>query len=156
VRDRAIVAVLIYTAERIGEMAGLTVANFSHDGSRCVLTFLEKGGKVRDIPARADLDRYLSAYLEAAGLRSAPGDSRMFRRLTRKTRLLRPQAMTANDVGQTLKRRMAGIGLPDRLSPHPFRVATIKDSLTRGVPLKEVQHLVGRSCLPCRSLSDFI
>jgi len=42
-RDRAIVAVLIYTAAHIGAVAGLTVAGFSHDGSQCVLTFLEKG-----------------------------------------------------------------------------------------------------------------
>jgi len=144
-RDRAIVATLIYTAARIGAVAGLTVASFLDDGSQCFLTFLEKGGKVRDIPVRADLDRYLSAYLEAAALRSSPGESPIFRRLTRKTRLLRPQAMTADDMGRMLKRRMAAIGLPERLSPHSFRVATITDLLTQGVPLEEVQYLVGHA-----------
>ena len=78
-RDRAIVAILIYTAARIGAVAGLTVASFSHDGSQFVLTFLEKGGKVRDIPVRDDLGRYLMAYLEAAGLRfSRPATVRCF------------------------------------------------------------------------------
>jgi len=144
-RDRAIVAVLIYTAARVGAVAKFDVSSFSNDGSQWVLTFVEKGGKVRDIPVRADLSRYLSTYLDAAGLSSGPGDSPMFRRLARKTGRLRPQAMTADDMGRMLKRRMAVIGLPDRLSPHSFRVATITDLLSQGVPLEEVQHLVGHA-----------
>ena len=63
----------------------------------------------------------------------------MFRRLTRKTELLGAEAMTGNDIGRMLKRRIAGIGLPDRLSTHSFRVATIPDLLTQGVPLDEGQ-----------------
>ena len=35
--------------------------------------------------------------------------------------------------------------LPERLSPHSFRVAAITDLLTQGVPLEDVQHLAGHA-----------
>jgi integrase/recombinase XerD len=44
-----------------------------------------------------------------------------------------------------LKRRLQDAGLPARLSPHSFRVATITDLLTQGVPLEEVQYLAGHA-----------
>jgi integrase/recombinase XerD len=144
-RDRAIAAVLVYTAARVGAVAGLTINSFAHDGSQWSIRFLEKGGKVRDIPARPDLAGYLLAYIDAAGLRSVPPESPLFRRVARKTHFLIPQAMTADDMGRMLKRRMAHIRLPQELSPHSFRVGAITDLLGQGVPLEEVQNLAGHA-----------
>jgi integrase/recombinase XerD len=144
-RDKAIVAILIYMAARIGAVAGLSVGSFVQDGGQWFLRFLEKGGKSRDIPVREDLERYLTAYLEGAGLRSALAAEPLFRRLTRRTRVLKATAMTADDMGRMIKRRMSVIGLPGPLSPHSLRVATITDLLTQGVPLAEVQHLAGHA-----------
>jgi integrase/recombinase XerD len=144
-RDKAIVATLVYTAARIGAVAGLSVGSFVQDGGEMFLRFLEKGGKSRDIPVRNDLERYLSDYLGAAGLQSAPADGPLFRRLTRTTRVLKATAMTADDMGRMIKRRMSKVGLPAPLSPHSFRVGTITDLLTQGVPLEEVQNLAGHA-----------
>jgi integrase/recombinase XerD len=144
-RDKAIVAILIYTAARIGAVAGLRIGSFVQDGGQWFLRFLEKGGKLRDIPVRDDLEHFLTGYLDGAGIRSAPAAEPLFRRLTRKTRLLKATAMTADDMGRMIKRRMSAIGLPEPLSPHSFRVATITDLLTQGVPLAEVQHLAGHA-----------
>ena len=144
-RDRAIVATLIYTAARIGAVAGLKIGSFARDGNQSILRFLEKGGKEREIPVRENLNRFLSDYVHAAGIRDAPCDRPLFRRLTRKLKTVKPQAMTADDMGRMIKRRMAEIGLPTRLSPHSFRVGTITDLLAQGVPLEEVQHLVGHA-----------
>ena len=145
-RDRAIVAVLVYTAARIGARApGLTVASFAFGGSQSSLRFLEKGGKVREIPARSDLAAYLTDYLDAAGLRAAPSDSPLFRRLKCQSKALTEHAMTADGMGRMLKHRMADIGLPGELSPHSFRVGVITDLLSQGVPLEDVQNLVGHA-----------
>jgi site-specific recombinase XerD len=38
-------------------------------------------------------------------------------------------------VCRMVKRRTKAAGLPDRLSPHSFRVTTITDLLEQGVPL---------------------
>lgn len=144
-RDRAIVAVLIYTAARVGAVARLRIDSYTHDGSQWVLNFFEKGGKARIIPVRDDLGRLLSAYLAAAGLGLAPRDQPLFRRLNRGSGAVKPAGMTADDMGRMLKRRMAALGFPTELCPHSFRVATITDLLGQGVPLEEVQQLVGHA-----------
>jgi integrase/recombinase XerD len=55
-RDRAVLAVLIYTAARVGAGAKLTMKNFVNDGSQYTLRFAEKGGKSRGRRSRAEMD----------------------------------------------------------------------------------------------------
>jgi integrase/recombinase XerD len=144
-RDRAIIAVLIYTAARIGAVSKLRRKDFRHDETQWCLLFHEKGGKAREIPVRHDLERYLLAYLDAAGLRDASRDTPLFRSAAGKTRKLVVGGMTAGDLGRMVKRRMKNAGLPGQLSPHSFRVTTITDLLAQGVPLEDVQYLAGHS-----------
>lgn len=40
-----------------------------------------------------------------------------------------------------LKRRLKKAGIPPTLSPHSFRVVTITNLLTQGVPLEDIQNL---------------
>ena len=74
-RDRAILAVLVYTAARVGAVAKLTLKSFKHDGTQYSLRFSEKGGKSREIPVRHDLEKLLLEYIEAAKIT----DGRLFR-----------------------------------------------------------------------------
>src|SRR5438128_2630877 len=46
-RDRAIIAILIYTAARVGAVAKLRLQDFSPDGNQWWFRFDEKGGKAR-------------------------------------------------------------------------------------------------------------
>jgi site-specific recombinase XerD len=153
-RDKAIVAVLIFTAARVGAVAGLKVGGLVRDGGQGLLRLIEKGGKCRDIPARDDLESYLTEYVETAGLTEAARDMPLFRRLTRKMRALKASAMTADDMGRMIKRRMRDIGLPAALSPHSFRVATLTDLLSQGTPMEDVQHLAGHASPKTTMLYD--
>ena len=67
-RDRAILATLAYTACRGGAVAKLRLGDFQDDGQQYVLRFQEKGGKSREIPVRHDLEGFILAYVEAAGI----------------------------------------------------------------------------------------
>ena len=145
IRDRAIIATLIYTAARIGAIAGLRRADFFDAGDQYCLRFLDKGGKSREIPVRHDLRGFLFDYLDAASLRTAPVDSPMFRSVVRRTRVLAANGMTAGDLGRMIRRRMRDADLPRRLSAHSFRVTTVTDLLTQGVPLEDVQQLAGHA-----------
>ena len=78
-RDRAILATLAYTACRAGAVAKLRLQDFQHDGSQYVLRFQEKGGKSREIPVRHDLEGFILAYVEAAGIAGEAKDSPLFR-----------------------------------------------------------------------------
>lgn len=144
-RDRAIIGVLIYTAARVGAVAKLTLDDLSYDGQQWCLRFTEKGGKSREIPVRHDLERFLLNYLDRAGLRHAPPDRPLFRTAVRRTKQLSQNGMTAVDACRMMKRRLRSAGLPARLSPHSFRVATITDLLGQGVPLEDVQYLAGHA-----------
>ena len=89
-RDRAVLAVLIYTAARVGAVAKLTLKSVKHDGSQYTLRFSEKGGKSREIPVRHDLELALLAYMEAAAITEGP----LFRTAAGKTEKLTENPMT--------------------------------------------------------------
>jgi site-specific recombinase XerD len=140
-RDRAILAVLVYTAARVGAVARLTVKSFVHDGSQYTLRFSEKGGKSREIPVRHDLEQFLLAYTLSSGIHEGP----LFRTANRKTKTLTRNPMTGIDVCRMMKRRLKAAGLPGHFSPHSFRVATVTDLLEQNVPLEDVQYLAGHA-----------
>jgi site-specific recombinase XerD len=144
-RDRAIVAILIYTTSRAGAVARLQRGHFYHAGEQWMLHFEEKGGKSREIPVRHDLEQMIFEYLDTAGLRTARKDTPLFRTAYRKTGRLTNNRMYVVDVCRMVKRRLKDAGLPVRLSPHSFRVTTITDLLEQGVPLEDVQRLAGHA-----------
>ncbi|MCA9191113.1 MAG: tyrosine-type recombinase/integrase [Planctomycetales bacterium] len=145
-RDKSIIAVLIYTAARVGAVSKLRTQNLYDAGDQYCLHFDDKGGKSREIPVRHDLQILLFEYLHSADALLGHSDSRpLFTTAIRRTKSLSERAMTADDIGRMVKRRMKAAGLPPRLSPHSFRVTTITDLLEQGVPLEDVQNLAGHS-----------
>lgn len=144
-RDRAVIGCLAFTAARAGAVARLTHASLQPDGTHYRLRFREKGGKRRDIPVRHDLESYLLAYLEAAGLSDAPAASPLFRTADGKRDRLTANGLTGVDICRLVKRRLAAAGLPANLSPHSFRVSVATDLLSQNVSLTDVQYLLGHS-----------
>ncbi len=144
-RDRAIVAILIYTASRAGAVATLRRGSFYHAGDQQMLHFDEKGGKSREIPVRHDLEKMIVEYINAAGILNAPEDAPLFLTALRKTGMLTKNNMHVVDICRMVKRRLKDASLPSRLSPHSFRVTTITDLLEQGVPLEDVQRLAGHA-----------
>ncbi|MHB8873543.1 MAG: tyrosine-type recombinase/integrase [Myxococcaceae bacterium] len=140
-RDRAVLAVLIYTAARVGAVAKLTMKNFVNDGSQYTLRFVEKGGKSREIPVRHDLEQFLLAYVQAANITEGP----LFRTANRKSKTLTKNPMTGIDICRMMKRHLKSAGLPGHFSPHSFRVTTVTDLLEQNVPLEDVQYLAGHA-----------
>jgi site-specific recombinase XerD len=140
-RDRAVLAVLIYTAARVGAVAKLRAKSLKHDGTQYSLRFTEKGGKSREIPVRHDLEQFLLDYIKAAAIAEGP----LFRTANRKTKTLTKNGMTGIDICRMMKRRLKAAGLPNHFSPHSFRVTTVTDLLEQNVPLEDVQYLAGHS-----------
>lgn len=145
-RDKAIMSILIYTASRVGAVARLKLKDLYDTGDQYCLHFLDKGGKSREIPVRHDLQGLLRSYLLSVGCNLGDAtDHPLFRTSIRKTKTLSVRPMSAGDIGRMIKRRMKACGLPLRLSPHSFRVATITNLLCQGVPLEDVQNLAGHA-----------
>lgn len=144
-RDRAIAAILIYTAARAGAVAALRRGSLYNSGEQWMLHFDEKGGKSREIPVRHDLEQMLFEYIDAAGIADSGKDTPLFRTAQGKTGQLTAKVISGVDVLRMVKRRLRAAGLPARLSPHSFRVTTITDLLEQGVPLEDVQRLAGHA-----------
>jgi len=62
--------------------------------------------------------------------------------------------LTSKAICELVKRRLKAAGLPERLSPHLFRVAAVTDLLTQEVPLEDVQYLAGHSSPRTTGLYD--
>ena len=149
-RDRAVFGALCYTGARIGATLALQRGDFV-DGA---LRLREKGGKLRIIPVRADLHHWLLAWVEAAGIAAA--DAPLFQGVTgaRGAGRATGRRLSANAVRSQLNRRLRAAGLPGNLQPHSFRVLVVTDLLEQGVPLEEVQTLVGHSQPQTTALYD--
>ena len=143
-RDRAMLGTLITTGCRIGALCRLRVGDLRASEEGRLFRFREKNGKEREIPVRDDLDEWIQAYMQAAGIGEDPSGAPLWRSA------LRGGSLTGRRVNQAavramLKRRLASAGLPGNLTPHSFRVMVVTALLSQNVPVEEVQHLVGHS-----------
>ena len=111
-RDRAVLGVLAYTGARVGAVARLRLRDLRDFGEQRALRFREKGGKVREIPVRHDLDAWLRAYLDAAGIACQDDKTPLFRAADGKRKQLTPAGYRAHSMRQMLKRRLEDAGLP--------------------------------------------
>jgi integrase/recombinase XerD len=144
-RDRAIIAILIYTAARAGAVAALKQKSFYYAGDQWMLQLEEKGGKLRQIPVRHDLQRILHHYQQEAGLSNVSKEAPLFCTAYRRSNRFTANGIRAIDICRMVKRKLKAIGLPESLSPHSFRVTTLTDLLEQGVPLEDVQNLAGHA-----------
>lgn len=143
-RDRAVIATLVYTAARAGAVAKLQRQDFYTDGRQHYLRLDEKGGKVRAIPCRTDLHQYIEEYLAVAG--DGEPATPLFLSLVRRTRTPSGLGMTSNDLLRMLKRRLRATGLPGHVFKcHSLRASTATNLLEQGVELADVQYLLGHS-----------
>jgi site-specific recombinase XerD len=104
----------------------------------------EKGGTARAIPVRLELQRAVLAYM-AAGLEGAAKDTPLFQTSSGWTRKLSGRALSTEQIWDVFKRWARAAGLPEGLRPHSFRVKTATELRRQGVPLEDVQHLLGHA-----------
>ena len=149
-RDRALFGTLCYTGARIGAVLALRCGDLAESALR----LREKGGKQRIIPVRANLHGWLLAWVAAAGIASA--DAPLFQGVAggRGVGTATGRWLSANGARSQLKRRLRSAGLPGNLRPHSFRVLVVTDLLDQGVPLEDVQTLVGHSQPQTTALYD--
>lgn len=81
-RDRALIALMIYSFARIGAALGMRVEDVYTQNRRLWVRLWEKGGKRHEMPCHHTLEDYLHAYLNGTGI---AGDSKgpLFRTIGR-------------------------------------------------------------------------
>jgi site-specific recombinase XerD len=142
-RDRAIVAVMLFGFARVGAVVKMRVRDFE-DGQEASLVFREKGGKQRRIPCHHLAREYLRAYLVAAALEP---DARvpLFQTAPRHSRELSGKAMRRTDAWAMVKRRCQAAGLPAAICNHSFRATGITIHQENGGRIEDAQELAGHA-----------
>jgi integrase/recombinase XerD len=69
-RDRALIAAMLYSFARVSAVLKLRVDDYYHNGARRRLRLHEKGGKEHEMPVHHLLEEILNEYIAAAGLQS--------------------------------------------------------------------------------------
>ncbi|WP_354043793.1 tyrosine-type recombinase/integrase [Devosia sp. UYZn731] len=67
-RDRALIGLMVYSFARIGAVTGMKVEDVCTQSRRLWVRLNEKGGERHEMPCHHNLEEYLHAYIDAAGI----------------------------------------------------------------------------------------
>jgi site-specific recombinase XerD len=152
-RDRALIAVMVYTFARVGAVVGLRVEDYFADGKRWWLQLHEKGGKLHRVPVHHKLEAYLDDYLVAAGHGGHP-KAPLFRTAIADTGRLSDRPMHRNDVFRMIGRRAPDLRQAARIGCHTFRATGITAYLDNGGLLEQAQAIAAHESLRTTQLYD--
>ena len=152
-RDRALIAVMTFAFARVSAVVGMRVEDFYPQGKRWWVRLHEKGGKRHEMPAHHNLEAYLDAYIDAAGIR---GDSKgpLFRTLSWHTGKLTGKPMHRVDAYRMIQRRADDLGLRVRIGCHTFRATGITAYLEAGGTLENAQAMAAHESPRTTKLYD--
>lgn len=152
-RDRALIALMVFSFARVGAVTAMTVEDYYQNGKRWWIRLHEKGGKFHEMPVHHTAEEYLDDYIKSADLAK---DLRgpLFRTAKGRTRLLTENAMTRTDALMMVKRRVAEAGLSPRVSCHTFRATGITNYLENGGQLEVAAQMAAHESTRTTGLYD--
>jgi site-specific recombinase XerD len=152
-RDRALIATMIFTFARVTAVTAMEVDDYYHVGKRSWIRLHEKGGKFLEVPAHHKAVEYLDAYVAAAGIGSDTGGP-LFRTTRGRSQRLTGRPLTRQDALRMVKRRVRAAGLSHLLSCHSFRATGITAYLENGGTIEKAQQIAGHESPRTTKLYD--
>lgn len=151
-RDRALIALMVYTFARVGAALKMRVEDVYIQGKRTWVRLHEKGGKRHEMPCHHNLEKYLQEYLELVG----NGDSKeiLFRTATKRGGQLTDRPMTQPDAYRMIRRRAAQAGIWTQVGNHSFRATGITEYLKNGGKLEIAQQMANHESARTTGLYD--
>jgi site-specific recombinase XerC len=152
-RDRALIGLMVYSFARIGAALGMAVEDVYTQNRRLWVRLREKGGKRHAMPCHHNLDEYLVAYLDGAGLRDDPKGP-LFRTVGRGTAELTRTVLAARNAHAMIRRRAAAAGIATKLGNHSFRATGITAYLKNGGTLEKAAAMANHASTRTTQLYD--
>jgi integrase/recombinase XerD len=152
-RDRALIALLLYTFARVSAAVGTNVGDYFPQGRRFWVRLHEKGGKQHDMPAHHLLETYLDEYPAAAGIAEDKA-SPLFRAAAGTTGRFTGRRMHRLDALRMIGRRTRAPGIATALCCHSFRATGITIYLKRGGLLEHAQKMAAHASAKTTKLYD--
>jgi site-specific recombinase XerD len=152
-RDRALIATMVYSFARISAVLAMRVEDYYPNGKRWWIRLHEKGGKFHEVPVHHKAEEYLDAYLKAAGL-ADDAKSPLFRSAKGKSGVLTDRPLRRNNALDMVKRRAVAAGLPPRVCNHTFRATGITSYLENGGTIEKAQQIAAHESPKTTKLYD--
>lgn len=148
VRDQALLAVLAYTACRVGELIRLKVGSYKTTSGHRILEIYGKGGKERRVPLHAEAVERLERWLDVANIREDLCGPLFRPLLTARGEgkcgfAMRP--LTRRAVQYLVDRYVAKLRLDPNVTVHSFRVTALTTARERGSDVIDLQDFAGHS-----------
>jgi site-specific recombinase XerC len=136
-RDRALTSLMVYSFARVGAVLGMKVEDVYAQNRRLWVRLREKGGKGHAMPCHHNLESYLTAYIDSAGLAGDPKGP-LFRTIGRGNHLHAGLRSRVSHVcGRSLRLRGGLVQKPSSSDPSPAWIShgginrrVVKDSRT--------------------------
>lgn len=152
-RDRALIALMVYSFARIGAALGMKVEDVFTQKRRLWVRLREKGGKQHEMPCHHNLETYLHAYIEGAGL-ADDAKGPLFRTIGRGTgKLTRTPLLQANAYAM-IGRRTTAAGIHTKVGNHSFRATGITAYLKNGGTLENAAAMANHASTRTTQLYD--
>lgn len=152
-RDRALIALMIYSFARVGAVVNMRVEDYYQNGKRWWIRLHEKGGKFHEVPVHHNAETYLDAYISAAGI-AEQTKSPLFRSAAGRTGTLTQNPLTRTDVLLMVKRRCKDAALPHSTCCHTFRATGITAYLENGGTIEKAQAIAAHESPRTTKLYD--
>jgi site-specific recombinase XerD len=152
-RDRSLIALLVFTFARIGAALGMNVGDVYWQHRRLWVRLHEKGGKEHAMPCHHHLENYLQDYLDAAGI-AGDREGAVFRTAVGRKGVLTQRRMTQSDAWRMLQRRARAAGIPTAVCNHTFRATGITAYLDNGGSLENALVLAAHESPRSTKLYD--
>ncbi len=152
-RDRALIALMVYSFGRIGAALAMRVEDVFVQNRRLWVRLREKGGKRHEMPCHHSLDEYLHAYLDGTGI-ADDLKGPLFRTVGRGTsRLTRTPLPQANAYAM-VRRRATAAGIETKIGNHSFRATGITAYLKNGGTLENAAAMANHASTRTTQLYD--
>ena len=152
-RDRALIGLMVYSFARIGAAIGMKVEDVFVQRRRLWVRLYEKGGKRHEMPCHHNLEEYLTAYLDGAGLRGDPKGP-LFRTIGRGTDQLTRTPLPQSNAWAMIERRRTAADIETKIGNHSFRATGITAYLKNGGTLEKAAAMANHASTRTTQLYD--
>ncbi len=152
-RDRALIALMVYSFARIGAALAMKVEDVFTQNRRLWVRLREKGGKAHAMPCHHSLEEYLHAYLDGTGIGADP-KGWLFRTIGRGTSQLTRTPLPQANAYAMIGRRALAAGIETKVGNHSFRATGITAYLKNGGTLEKAAAMANHASTRTTQLYD--
>ncbi|HEV2553231.1 MAG TPA: tyrosine-type recombinase/integrase [Bosea sp. (in: a-proteobacteria)] len=158
-RDRALLATMLFTFGRVGAVTAMTVRDAFVRERRLWVRLYEKGGKVHEMPCNHKLEEYIYAWLEVSGLKNE-FDAPLFPTIKKGTAAngapgtLTRQHMDQKDAYRRVRKHGLAAAIASAVGNHSLRGTGITTYLQNGGDLEKAQDMANHASISTTQLYD--